>query len=171
MIFSAIDKSCEKSTEDTALRMPSLRLPKPIMRAFSTVWISSITVRGLVDCAPSCAARPAPARTPPRFGLCFVMMGRAPLVLALLGIRVLMLRGWGRLTLRLITIARVLPQCRTSRRDGRGATRACIQSTTIRSGNHSPVCGECQRGALGIGNCSWVFIFLLPQRGREIPGY
>ena len=66
-MFSAIVKSWEKFTTDTALRMPSLRLPEPIIRAFSIVRLSSITVRGAVACAPSCAALPAPARTPPRF--------------------------------------------------------------------------------------------------------
>ena len=74
MEFSAITKSLGKSTADTALRMPSLMLPEPIMRAFSTVWLSSITVRGAVDCAPSCADLPAPARTPPRFVFGFIML-------------------------------------------------------------------------------------------------
>src|SRR3989304_5714872 len=70
MEFSAITKSLVKSTADTALRMPSLMLPEPIMRAFSTVWLSSITVRGAVDCAPSCADLPAPAR---RLVNCYIL--------------------------------------------------------------------------------------------------
>lgn len=156
-MFSAIANSWEKSTTATALRMPSLRLPEPMMRAFSTVWLSSITVRGSSDCAPSCAVLPAPARTPPRFGfgLGLVMMGCAVLVLALHGIRALVLRGWGRLIRLLNTTDRVLPQCRTVSRGGRGVNRAYSQSTMIHSGNHSLNGGEYRRGASAIGNCSF----------------
>ena len=66
IVFSAICNRVAKSTDDTALRIPSLRLPEPISRAFSTVWLSSITERSLTPCAPSLGLGPVPILAPPR---------------------------------------------------------------------------------------------------------
>lgn len=54
---------------NAAIRMPSLKFPRPARRSASTVAASKLTRCRVVTPAPVALGRPAPVRAPPRFGV------------------------------------------------------------------------------------------------------